>query len=229
MLKWWLRYNAKGHIIRIKKTIRRASKRPKIYIKKKLAKKRVRRRLAIFGLVLLSIMSTAGAVQALRWNAQTAQELHFQQQTLHNAASTKKQLEQEREQLQERLKQKDAEIEQIKLTKATERARVTTAVAYVSNRCGENYYAESIFSQESGCALNRVNSQGCYGLGQDCNNVLAQACPAWRTDYACQWSFWNAYAMRYGSWKAAYDFKYCLGSCYSTRIHKTVIKSEIYW
>lgn len=61
-----------------------------------------------------------------------------------------------------------------------------------------------IYFKESSNRLDNVNSIGCYGLGQDCNNVLASECPDWRTNYACQDNFWNNYAIRrYGSWVAA--------------------------
>lgn len=58
--------------------------------------------------------------------------------------------------------------------------------------------------KESSNRLDAVNSIGCYGLGQDCNNVLATECPDWRTNYECQDKFWDSYAIRrYGSWSAA--------------------------
>lgn len=61
-----------------------------------------------------------------------------------------------------------------------------------------------IYFKESSNVLDKVNSQGCYGLGQDCNNVLASECPNWQTDYACQDAFWERYMeRRYGSWTAA--------------------------
>ena len=49
-----------------------------------------------------------------------------------------------------------------------------------------------IFSVESGNRLDATNPGGCYGLGQDCNDVLRFACPNWRTDRPCQERFWEA-------------------------------------
>lgn len=70
-----------------------------------------------------------------------------------------------------------------------------------------NYYEDYIFQHESGYILNRVNSKGCYGLGQDCNNRLASVCPNWKTDEACQLKYWENYMInRYGSWYNAYQF-----------------------
>ena len=71
----------------------------------------------------------------------------------------------------------------------------------------DDFYKEYIFSHESSNRLNAVNSIGCYGLGQDCNNALANECPNWQTDKDCQLRFWDKYAIRrYGSWHNAYQF-----------------------
>ena len=70
-----------------------------------------------------------------------------------------------------------------------------------------NYYRDFIFQHESGWRLDAVNWIGCYGLGQDCNNVLETQCPNWRVDLDCQLKFWEDYAIRrYGSWEASYYF-----------------------
>lgn len=61
-----------------------------------------------------------------------------------------------------------------------------------------------IYAKESGNNPNATNPTGCYGLGQDCNNVLRTQCGA---DYACQDAFFDRYAAsRYGSWENAYSF-----------------------
>ncbi len=61
-----------------------------------------------------------------------------------------------------------------------------------------------IYSHESGNNPNATNSNGCYGLGQDCNGRVRSLCGA---DYACQDSFFTNYAMsRYGSWANAQAF-----------------------
>jgi hypothetical protein len=71
----------------------------------------------------------------------------------------------------------------------------------------DDFYKEYIFSHESSNRLNAVNSIGCYGLGQDCNNALANECPNWQTDLDCQLRFWDKYAIRrYKSWANAYQF-----------------------
>jgi hypothetical protein len=73
--------------------------------------------------------------------------------------------------------------------------------------CGDNTYANFIYTHESGCSLTAINaSSGDYGLGQS-GGGLVSACPDWQTNYACQNQFFNNYAVsRYGSWVAAYDF-----------------------
>lgn len=76
-------------------------------------------------------------------------------------------------------------------------------VSSVVAGCGDNEYAQYIYSHESGCNLNAVNSIGCRGIGQ--------ACPGGKlpcgADYACQNAFFTNYAVtRYGSWAGAYDF-----------------------
>lgn len=64
-----------------------------------------------------------------------------------------------------------------------------------------------IFRVESGNTLYATNGIGCYGLGQDCNDVLAGECPNWQTDRPCQERFWESYMQRrYGSWEAAKAF-----------------------
>lgn len=61
-----------------------------------------------------------------------------------------------------------------------------------------------IYMKESGNRLDAVNSIGCIGLGQDCNGVLKNECPNWKTDRTCQDLFWEKYMhRRYGTWQAA--------------------------
>jgi hypothetical protein len=88
--------------------------------------------------------------------------------------------------------------------KQVEAPKPKPVVQGVTN-CGDNVYKQYIYQKESSCRLDNVNSGGCYGLGQDCNNVLANACPNWRTDFACQDAFWEDYMKRrYGTWEKAY-------------------------
>lgn len=58
-----------------------------------------------------------------------------------------------------------------------------------------------IYMHESGNNPDATNSQGCYGLGQDCNGIVRGRCGA---DYACQDGYFTSYCMsRYGSWENA--------------------------
>lgn len=66
-----------------------------------------------------------------------------------------------------------------------------------------NKYKDFIYSHESGCRPEAVNSIGCRGIGQACPGTKLP-CGA---DFACQDAFFTEYAMnRYGSWEAAYNF-----------------------
>lgn len=128
--------------------------------------------------------------------------------------------------LQAKLRDKANKAE--KVAQASRTALGTTK-AYASS-CGDNQYAQKIYMQESGCRLTATNSIGCTGIGQSCpSSKLSKACPDWKTNYICQNKFFTAYAMSYGGWKQAHDFKYCMGSCYSTRTKSTVIKKSIWW
>jgi len=84
---------------------------------------------------------------------------------------------------------------------------VATVATTISSGCGDNFYANYIFSHESGCRLTAVNAySGDFGLGQSAGG-LAGACPDWQTNYTCQNAFFNNYAIsRYGSWANAYAF-----------------------
>ena len=116
------------------------------------------------------------------------------------------------------------------IPKAPKPATATQEAPNKDHPCGDNEYARKIYTQESGCSLTSTNSIGCIGLGQSCPaSKLSNACPNWRTDYDCQNKFFTNYAMGYGGWKQAHDFKYCMGSCYSTRTKNTQFKQEIWW
>lgn len=146
-----------------------------------------------------------------------------------------KKLQEENKALQER----EAELrKQVKAKEAQKLAEAQklqqtasmSVKAYAASGCGDNEYAREIYMQESGCDITSTNSIGCIGLGQSCPaSKLVNACPNWRTDYDCQNRFFTAYAMQYGGWAQAHAFKYCLGSCYSSRTKTTVFKSEIWW
>lgn len=72
--------------------------------------------------------------------------------------------------------------------------------------CGDNFYANYIYTHESGCVPDRVNSIGCLGIGQSCSPAILLAdCP--NLDYACENQFFTTYMIsRYGTWESAYNF-----------------------
>lgn len=113
-------------------------------------------------------------------------------------------LEKKRQQLEEEKKNLEAQL-QAKLELKKRQSAVVYAAA-APNNCGDNFYKQLIYQKESNCKLDSVNPDGCYGLGQDCNNVLATKCPNWRNDFQCQDSFWEDYMRRrYGTWERAYS------------------------
>jgi LysM repeat protein len=69
--------------------------------------------------------------------------------------------------------------------------------------CGDNSYANYIYSHESGCRTTAMSSNGCYGIGQACPASKIAYCGA---DYACQNAYFTAYAGKYGGWAGAYSF-----------------------
>jgi len=70
--------------------------------------------------------------------------------------------------------------------------------------CGDNQWANYIYSHESGCNTNALNSIGCYGIGQACPASKIADCGS---DYTCQNAWFSAYADRtYGGWYNAYLF-----------------------
>ena len=69
--------------------------------------------------------------------------------------------------------------------------------------CGDNFYANFIYSHESGCRTTAMSPNGCYGIGQACPASKIYYCGA---DYACQNAYFTAYAGKYGGWAGAYAF-----------------------
>ena len=69
--------------------------------------------------------------------------------------------------------------------------------------CGDNSYANYIYSHESGCRTTAMSPNGCYGIGQACPASKIAYCGA---DYACQNAYFTAYAGKYGGWYGAYLF-----------------------
>lgn len=126
-----------------------------------------------------------------------------------------KQLEDEQQKSQQREQDLQKQL-QAKLDAKQQAQQKTQAVATLSTPvaaaapstyvagCGDNSYANYIYTHESGCRTTAVNSGGCYGIGQDCNGIVRSQCGA---DYACQNSYFTDYAnRRYGGWAGAYSF-----------------------
>lgn len=129
-------------------------------------------------------------------NEQKVQELELKRQ----------QLEKEKSDLEAQLQAKA----ELKASQSKVYAAVAPTVPFTERTTGNsNCYGVTgaklqMYLKESGCRLDATNPGGCYGLGQDCNNVLASACPNWRTDFACQDTFWENYmSRRYGTWERA--------------------------
>jgi hypothetical protein len=74
-------------------------------------------------------------------------------------------------------------------------------------------YVDGIMTPESGWNPAIVSRNGCIGLGQNCPDRyghywLKEACPNWQQDPVCQLRRFEGYAIgRYGSWKAAYQYR----------------------
>lgn len=69
--------------------------------------------------------------------------------------------------------------------------------------CGDNFYANYIYTHESGCRTTAMSPNGCYGIGQACPASKIAYCGA---DYVCQNAYFSAYAGKYGGWAGAYAF-----------------------
>jgi hypothetical protein len=126
-------------------------------------------------------------------------------------ADTQKKLDETNKQLQETQKKLEAKrnsatayaAELAYVPPVVQAPVVQAPVSAVVDGCGDNTYAQYIYSHESGCNLNAVNSIGCRGIGQACPGSKLP-CGA---DYACQNAFFTQYANeRYGSWAGAYTF-----------------------
>lgn len=123
-----------------------------------------------------------------------------------------KQLEDEKS----KLEQEKSDLEQQLQAKAAAKQKLASAQSNLVNAItgASTAYAESgidcssqttskafIYCHESGNVADKWNGSGCYGLGQDCNNIVYNRC---KSDYACQDQYFTEYMQRrYGSWDAA--------------------------
>lgn len=126
---------------------------------------------------------------------------------------------QDLERQKQRLEQEKSKLEKQLQARALEKAQARTIARAasiipkaVAAGCGDNSYANYIYTHESGCSTVAMNAGGCYGIGQDCNNVVLARCGA---DYDCQNAYFNTYALAhcdytyhvcYHGWPGAYAF-----------------------
>lgn len=121
-----------------------------------------------------------------------------------------KELEQEKQKLQDEQKKLQAELQakakakSDAANKVAQAASIASTKAYAATGCNTgNKYKDFIYMKESTCNPAAVNSIGCRGIGQACPGTKLP-CGA---DFACQDAWFTQYAMqRYGSWEAAYSF-----------------------
>lgn len=71
---------------------------------------------------------------------------------------------------------------------------------------------------------------GAYGICQALPaSKMASAGEDWRTNPVTQLKWCDSYAKQYGSWKQAWEFRKCLGKCYSNRTKSYVHKDHTWW
>lgn len=114
--------------------------------------------------------------------------------------------------LTEPLLQPQANLDTIVTTLPLASAPVPAGVS----SCGDNQWANFIYTNESGCRTGAINPIGCEGIGQSCpGSVIREACP--NLDYDCENQFYTnyannhcdyhlGYAICYGGWEGAYNF-----------------------
>lgn len=118
-----------------------------------------------------------------------------------------KQLQEKDAQLQAKADAKKAEADRLAAAARLSTGSATAAAAAPSGAiagCGDNFYANYIYSHESGCRTHNPNGSGCDGIGQACpaSKVIDQC----GYDYACQNAWFTNYANKYGGWAGAYTF-----------------------
>lgn len=75
-----------------------------------------------------------------------------------------------------------------------------------------------------------TSGSGAYGLCQALPGTkMAAAGADWKTNPVTQLKWCHSYAQQYGGWSAAWNFRKCLGNCYSVRTNSTVYKDHTWW
>lgn len=71
---------------------------------------------------------------------------------------------------------------------------------------------------------------GAYGICQALPaSKMSSAGSDYMTNTLTQLKWCHSYAMQYGGWKEAWEFRKCLGNCYSSRINATTNKDHTWW
>jgi hypothetical protein len=136
--------------------------------------------------------------QLLKQKTNTDAEKQEQLKKIQDLENERKRLEGE---LQAKLNKESADRQ--KLAVAAQNASGSTKANATAGCNTGNQFKDYIYSHESGCRPEAVNSIGCRGIGQACPGSKLP-CGA---DFACQDAYFTNYAMtRYGSWEAAYRF-----------------------
>lgn len=136
--------------------------------------------------------------QLLQQKTSTDAEKQEQLKKIQDLENERKRLEGE---LQAKLDRESADRQKVAV--AAQNASGSTKASAAAGCNTGNQYKDFIYSHESGCRPEAVNSIGCRGIGQACPGSKLP-CGA---DFACQDAYFTNYAMaRYGSWEAAYRF-----------------------
>lgn len=71
---------------------------------------------------------------------------------------------------------------------------------------------------------------GAYGLCQALpGNKMASAGADWETNPVTQLKWCHSYAQKYGGWSQAWQFRKCLGQCWSNSANRYVTKDHTWW
>lgn len=71
---------------------------------------------------------------------------------------------------------------------------------------------------------------GAYGLCQSLPaNKMASEGPDWQTNPVTQLRWCHKHAMGYGSWAAAWEFRQCVGMCFSNVAQRIIEKDHTWW